>query len=751
MPQVADQKKKEDIVKQVATDNSVETGGKTTAPTGGYDEQTKALSPVTGDNQYKMTPADDKAWDGKEMSRTRGVGIGRGTGEGDNVQQKKDEKGNPVVDDKGNPVMEDAPANAEIAFDNNVKTWDSKDIEKNNSLGDKKTGAYTETFAGKAGSTSVDPTGGAKLKDGALDTTFAEAKGAMGAGAKVGYKAGVGSETGNNANFDIHTGVNAGMSGSAKIDHNGATAEGAMSATADLVNVSGNADLQKQWKVKGVSDPVKANVGVSGSARVFAEAGIGGKAGISKDFIGVQGEAGAFAGAEAKADVHGTLGPASGKVEASALAGAGIGAKGGIYYKDGKVHISGQLWACYGYGAKIGGEVEIDLKQAVELGIVAAKKAYQWMDEDGDGKITLNDGATKVSKGAQNAANKVDKGVDSFIAATDTDGDGKFTMTDAKALGNQALDYGKKKVDDGIEGAKQLGKDAIAKGKELGKDALKKGEELYEGAKDTGKAALEKGKELYEAIDTPEERAALIEKGKEKAYTMGKNAVDTVVTKGTEAFEYGKDTVKAASKKMGQLKDAAVDKAVDTYEAVRDFDYKGAAVDAKDAIVETGEAAIQKGEELIDSGLKAAQEGAEQVQKAAEKVEEGVKTAYDTLTDEAKRKEALAKAEKYAKWKAHQAYVAAQKAKAEALAKAKAAKEWAAKKAAEAKAEAERLAAEAKKAIVNAPANIKKAASETYSAAKKEVTKAYDTAKEGLSKAGSTLSSAGSKLYNYLF
>lgn len=198
------------------------------------------------------------------------------------------------------------------------------------------------------------------------------------------------------------------------------------------VGASGDADLKTPGlSIAGVDTPLDAGIGAHGEVFAGAKVGAGGRAGIGPNFVGAEGSIGAFAGAEAQGDIHANLGPLRGRVTASGMAGAGIGADGGITYEDGKVKISGRVYAALGLGGSLGGEITLDVKQATQLARAVA-------DADKDGRLTLNDPATHMSNAMQGGAKMLDRGADGLINMLDADGSGKFSMDDLRIRARQA-------------------------------------------------------------------------------------------------------------------------------------------------------------------------------------------------------------------------------------------------------------------------------------------------------------------------
>lgn len=245
----------------------------------------------------------------------------------------------------------------------------------------------------------------------------ASATGQYGSAVAKGEAYGV-AEAGADANLKINTrdGILVGANASARLG----------------VGASGDADLKTPGlRVQGVDTPLDAGIGAHGEAFGGVKAGIGGRAGLGPNFIGAEGSVGAFAGVEAQGDIHANLGPLRGRVTASGMAGAGIGADGGITYENGKIKISGRVYAALGIGGSLGGEITLDVKQATQLARAVA-------DADNDGRLTLNDPATHLSNAMQGGAKLADRGADGLIRMLDADGSGKFSMDDLRIRARQA-------------------------------------------------------------------------------------------------------------------------------------------------------------------------------------------------------------------------------------------------------------------------------------------------------------------------
>lgn len=330
-------------------------------------------------------------------------------------------------------------------------------------------------------------------------------------------------------------------SGEAGVSNKGAKAE-FIAGTGAQVGVTADADAKtKGLKVDGVEKDLDMGVGVHGEAQAYVKAGVQGGVYATKDKMGVEFKGGAAIAAEAKADIHGNVGPVSGKLEAGVLAGAGIGGEFAIVYEDGKLRIGARAYAALGYGVSMGGEVEIDLKQSYQLAVAVLKKAkevgikgaeiaFKAADADNDGKLTLNDGATHASNAMQGAANTLDKGADATISALDRDGDGKFSMQkDGSAAMNQAGEY----IADKAGQAKDYVVDKAGQAKDY---VVEKGKQVVEGTKN----ALDMNGDKQLGVD---DVVAGYEKG--KAWTEEKlnQAGETISQTADEVVDWGSNQI----------------------------------------------------------------------------------------------------------------------------------------------------------------------------------------------------------------
>ncbi|TNF37885.1 MAG: hypothetical protein EP329_01955 [Deltaproteobacteria bacterium] len=413
----------------------------------------------------------------------------------------------------------------------------------------------------------------------------------------------------------------AGLSGKYGINQDGASAQGAIGAGVG-VGVSADADAKtKGLKIAGVTDPLTAGVGVHGEANAWAKAGAGGGAYLTKDKIGLVGRAGIGAVAEAKANIHGHVGPVSGTYEVGVLAGAGAGIEGGILFENGKLVIGARAYAALGYGVSTGGKIVIDLKQSYEigvallkkardLGIEGARRAFAAADADNDGKLSLNDAATHGSNAMKGGANVIASGIRGGIRALDGDGDGKFDFR--KDMGAHAENAGK--------AIHQAGKDIYKRGEQLVDSAVKSGRKALQNARDAvdvdgdGKITFKDAGAAYDKV------AARVERTVDAASKAVDHAVDEAHQWGKDRLNDAHDAVKAAHKFADRTGDGklGLDDAMlagkEIYAGGRDLAQRG--VKAAGEMVDSGvkragelyDAGVKRGGELVDAGVKRAGE-----------------------------------------------------------------------------------------------------------------------------------------------
>ncbi|MCC6620721.1 MAG: hypothetical protein IT385_05675 [Deltaproteobacteria bacterium] len=602
----------------------------------------------------------------------------------------------------------------------------------------------------------------------------------------------------------------AGLSGKAGISDKGASAEGAIGAGVEI-GVTADADLKtKGIAVDGVEGGVTAGVGVHGEAKAYAKAGAGGGAYLTKDKVGLWGSAGAAAVAEAKADVHGHLGPVGVTVEGGVMAGAGAGIEGGILYENGKLRIGGRMYAALGYGASFGGSVEIDLKQAYhigaavlkkakDLGLKGAKAAFEMADADNDGKLSLNDAATHASSAMDSGAKKFERGVDGAINFLDGDGDGKFDFkkdmgaraSQAKdavvdtgkkviAAGSEMVDRGKKAIGKAadraykaadIDGDGKLGMKDVSAGVEKAKAWA--GEKFDEGAKWAsdkkdealawGSAKIDEAKKAAEAVHKFADRTG-----------DGKVGLDDVRAGAGEVYDAGKAAVKSGVESAGKAIKSGADWAKEKGSAAVDWASKKkdeAVEGVKAAGAAVHKAADRDGDGKI--GIGDVVTGASEAKKAVvatvaavdKKLTEGYATAKKTVEAGLKSAHDAADLNKDGKVDAEDAKIAAARAKAAAAAAAERARAKAAaayKAAQDAKAALEKKAAEAIEAAKKAAdrdgdgklslGDVKAGASQAYAAASAKAsevkTAVVSGAKAAYKSASEGISTAATTLSN---
>ncbi|MCB9731939.1 MAG: hypothetical protein H6745_04815 [Deltaproteobacteria bacterium] len=611
----------------------------------GYEKHTEDAK----DGSYKKGDYKTDASGNKVLGGTYGNVVGTGVGFGDRKADTKQLK------DAKDPSKGYEDAKSKKVSLSDITGIPEPDLKKIPSLAKAEvTGAYG-TYAGydvKAGSASEVKSGwdvGLDLKKTETSKLSLEklaklegpsAQGAIGARADA-YAGIKGKTEGAYGSAEAGAKANAygyiGASGKAGINQDGASASGAAGLGIG-VGVSADADVKSAGlKVDGVTDPLTVGAGVHGEANAWAKAGVGGGAYLTKDKVGLVGQAGIGAVAEAKADIHGHVGPVSGTYGVGVLAGAGAGIEGGILWEDGKLVIGARAYAALGYGVSTGGKIVIDLKQSYELGaallkkardigIEGAKRAYAAADADNDGKLSLNDAATHGANAMKSGAETVAGGIRGGIKMLDGDGDGKFDLR------------------------KDMGAHLDAAGKavsEAGKSAYKRGEELVDGAVKMGKEML---KSAHDAVDVDGDgKLSLADAG--AAYDKAVKAVDASIDAATkragqaydDAMAWGKDRlddVKKAAEAAHKMADRSGDGKLGIDDAViagKELAAAGgkmvdrgynAAKDAYKAGSEMVGAGVKRAGEMYDAGAKRAGEMYDSGKKA---VGAAIDSAHKTL------------------------------------------------------------------------------------------------------------------------
>lgn len=765
----------------------------------------------TGRTGYKQV---DGAWVPDPEAAKRGYVRGAGVGYGDRRDDLNQYK------DPNDPTKGTERKNEKLDL-GTVTGIPAPELDKLKSTSAKEVGGPGGTYAGydvKSGgvtgsSTDITPGSyGTDKKDQKL-LKGPNAYGQVGASAR-GYAGIKGGDEGKYGKIDgkLEAGAQAyaGASGKIAANERGVSASGAVGAGVE-VKATADADYKTPSLKVGDAD-VNAGVGVHGEASASLKAGAGGGAYLTRDKIGVTGSIGAAAVAEAKANVHGNIGPVSGQYEVGVLAGAGIGAEGGIMYEDGKLTIGGRAYAALGYGVSTGGKVTIDLKasyqiaaavlkKAKELGIKGAQAAYQAADADSDGKLTLNDPAKHAANAMDSGAKKLEQGVDSTIKTLDADGDGRFTRKDVGAHVDKGISTVKKAVGDTIDSGKKAVGDTIDRGKKAldvdgdGKLSMKdagaaydgareKIGQMYEGAVDTagkakeealawGREKLADGKKLLEAAHKGLDRdgSGKLDLGDVKA--GAKQAYDT-------AGEYGSKAVKGAKK---------------AYEVGSEYGNK--AIDATKAAVKSGAETVHKAADRdgdgklglgdVKAGIQQAKQAVSDRADALQKsVEEGVDAAKQKVEALAKRVHAAADLNKDGKVDAADAKIALQRKQAAieharrvAAEKLSSAKKAVVEGAKELKKEATQVLHDAHKTLDRTGDgklgldDVKQGASEAYQAAaarassakqaavtyvkdtyknvSEQASKAADTLSSGWSSATARAGAATDRAYNFFF
>ena len=131
------------------------------------------------------------------------------------------------------------------------------------------------------------------------------------------------------------------------------------------VGASGDADLKTPGlRVQGVDTPLDAGVGAATARRSLVSRLAPVRASVRVQISSERKAASVPSRvSKRKGDIHANLGPLRGRVTASGMAGAGIGADGGITYENGKIKISGRVYAALGLGGSLGGEVTLDVSR----------------------------------------------------------------------------------------------------------------------------------------------------------------------------------------------------------------------------------------------------------------------------------------------------------------------------------------------------------------------------------------------------
>jgi hypothetical protein len=403
--------------------------------------------------------------------------------------------------------------------------------------------------------------------------------GAVGVREKIGIK-GTASTTGDlgtlSASGDVNANAEAGASGGYQVGATQAEINGAASAKA-VVNANGEA--RADTKVTSIAGaPVDLGVGVKGDVTAGAEVGLGGRAGVGTDFTGIDLNIGGMAGIEGSAEVNATVGPATGRITGTAIAGAAAGADAKIYYEKGKIRIKAGAKVAWGGGAGLAADVEIDLKKAVEMGIITAQYAKDLADHDDDGVITINDPAAMAADGMIGAGKALDRGSESLVSTLDGDRDGKASLGDITVRANQAVDWASDTKDSVVDGVYRT-KDAVVDKAIETKDAI------VDGATRTKDAIADTADYNKDgSIDTSDATAA-----------VGDVAVATI-DRGKKIVANVEEDLRSLAEAVDNVKQAAIDRTVEA----GDFDDDGE-LGVGDAV-----AIVEKGIETIENTTQAA-------------------------------------------------------------------------------------------------------------------------------------------------
>ncbi len=186
-------------------------------------------------------------------------------------------------------------------------------------------------------------------------------EGQWGAEEKGGWRATHASKDGNTtAAAEAGVEASGGANGSYGLD----TSKGAFiqGGIAGRIGAFAQADVDKKMEM-GKLGGVDYNwgLGAHGEVHAGAKGGASGSLAIGPEHTGAKFDIGAFFGAELAGDLHGNLGPVSGRLNGSLMAGAGAGVDGDISYKDGKFHVGGKMFAGVGVGGSLGGDLTVDV------------------------------------------------------------------------------------------------------------------------------------------------------------------------------------------------------------------------------------------------------------------------------------------------------------------------------------------------------------------------------------------------------
>ena len=266
-----------------------------------------------------------------------------------------------------------------------------------------------------------------------------------------------------------------------------------VSANAEARVVAAGAEVSGRIaspSVKVGGQDINLNADVYGRATVEANATVGGEVAFDRDppKAVLTGKAGAFAGAKAYGRARFGIGDLiKVGVYGEGWAGAGAEASGTVGYQDGKFSLGGSVGAGLGLGGKVGLRVDVDVVKAAQL-------AKDVADVDRDGKLTLNDGATAITKTADAAMTGVENTVNKTLNAIDADNDGRFSRRD---LGLHAT-----RIKANLENALDANGDGKIGLSDVGAAGRRMGQGIAEGAQALGRGAQfvgQKTSELAEA------------------------------------------------------------------------------------------------------------------------------------------------------------------------------------------------------------------------------------------------------------
>lgn len=265
------------------------------------------------------------------------------------------------------------------------------------------------------------------------------------------------------------------------------------------IGVKANAEI-KSRDVKIAGQEVNVVLGAQVQPYVGAEAGTFGWVDVNVRQPSARIDIGGSAFVGAKAKAHVDFGLKDGQLFNSRITGetwAGVGADIGAHvgYSKGRFSLGASAGIGLGVGGKIGIEFDVDLA-------LAGKMAYNAMDRDGDGKLTLKDPATGLAQGMNLAAKGVEKAADGFIRALDGNQDGKFSPLDLQIRmkqAGQAIADGVETVGRGLRRGSQVASERIANTLDRNGDGSLSAADVGAGFQQAGDAIISVGKSMVQA------------------------------------------------------------------------------------------------------------------------------------------------------------------------------------------------------------------------------------------------------------